>query len=88
MTEPMADTSATGEPATPPNKVQPNTLDMPRPSPHMADQAVGEAHDALGNAAMQHQLTGKGGERNSQEGEHLHASHHFLEHQQRPANRR
>ncbi|MNO03474.1 hypothetical protein D3C81_2241940 [compost metagenome] len=27
----MAETSATGEPATPPNRVQATTLDMPRP---------------------------------------------------------
>jgi hypothetical protein len=31
ITAPMADTSATGEPATPPNSVQATTLDMPRP---------------------------------------------------------
>jgi hypothetical protein len=31
MTEPMAETSASGEPATPPKSVQPTTLLMPRP---------------------------------------------------------
>ena len=31
MTAPMAETSATGEPATPPNSVQATTFDMPSP---------------------------------------------------------
>ena len=31
MTAPIADTSATGEPETPPNRVQATTLAMPRP---------------------------------------------------------
>ncbi len=45
----------------------------------MADQRVGEAHDALGDAAVEHQLAGEDEERNGEEGEHLHAADHLLE---------
>ena len=46
----------------------------------MADQAVCKAHNALGNAAVEHQLASKDKEGNGQEREHLHPANHFLEH--------
>ena len=46
----------------------------------MADQAVGEAHDAIGDAAVEHQLAREHEERNGEEGEDLHAADHLLEH--------
>jgi hypothetical protein len=46
----------------------------------VADQAVGEAHDAVGDAAVEHQLAGEHEERDRQEREHLHAADHLLEH--------
>ena len=45
----------------------------------MADQAVGKTHNAVGNAAMQHQFARKDKKRNGKKGKNLHASHHLLE---------
>ena len=46
----------------------------------MADQTIGKAHDALGDAAIQHQLAGENEKGNGQKTEHLHAADHLLEH--------
>jgi hypothetical protein len=71
MTAPIADTSATGEPETPPNSVQATTLDMPRPPRTWPNiEALGEADDAVGDAAVQHQVAGEDEERDRQEREH------------------
>ena len=45
----------------------------------MPDQAVGEAHDAVGDAAIQHQLTREDEEGDGEEAEDLHAADHLLE---------
>jgi len=45
----------------------------------MADQAVGEAHDAVGDAAVEHQLAREDEEGNGQKAEDLHAADHLLE---------
>ena len=50
------------------------------PASHVADKAVGQPHDALGDAAVEHQLAGEDEEGTGQEAENLHAAHHLLEH--------
>ena len=44
----------------------------------MPDQAAREVDDLVGNAAMQHQLTGEDEEWNRQERKHIHAGNHHL----------
>ena len=46
---------------------------------HVAHKAVGEAHDAVGDAAVEHQFAGEDEERDGQEAEHLHPADHLLE---------
>ena len=46
----------------------------------MADQALGEGHDAIGDAAIEHQLAGEDEERDGEEREDVHARRHALEH--------
>ena len=46
----------------------------------MPNQAVGEAHDAISNAAVEHQLASEDEERDRQEAEDLHPADHLLEH--------
>ena len=72
-------TSASAEPATPPNSVQPTTVAHAQAAAHVADQRVGEAHDAVGHPAVEHQLAGEDEERDRQEAEHLHPADHLLE---------
>ena len=45
----------------------------------MADEVLGELHDLVGNAAMQHQLAAEDEERDGQEREDVHPRHHLLE---------
>ena len=52
----------------------------PQPTAHMAHQAVGQAHDALGNPAVEHQFAREDEERDGEEAEDLHPAHHLLEH--------
>src|SRR5688500_19462758 len=54
---------------------------------HMADQAFGKGHDAVGNAAIEHQLAREDEERDGQEREDVHARCHALEHEDRKSTR-
>ena len=46
----------------------------------MADEVLGELHDAVGNAAVEHQFAGEYEKRNGEKREHAHAGGHALEH--------
>jgi len=53
---------------------------------HVTRCALGEPHDLVGHAAVQHQLAAEDEERDREEREHVHPGHHLLEqHTQRQA---
>jgi TRAP-type C4-dicarboxylate transport system permease large subunit len=68
--------------------VQPTTLLMPRPPRTCPTRLLAKRTDAIGDAAVQHQLTGENEKRDGQERKHLHAAHHLLEHHRRRQPRR
>ena len=58
-------------------------VDQAEPAPDMADDGVGEAHQPIGDAAVQHHLAGIDEEGDRQQCEDVHARRHALEHHHR-----
>ena len=57
-----------------------------KPAAHPADHGIGKSHNARGNAAAIHQVTGQNKARDTQQNEHIHPGKQFLrDHDKRDA---